>query len=314
MPRSPALALVGLLAGGLHVQPSSAAEGGPDAAGYTWRDTDEAAIGRAEPAGWRYVGSSLDDDTVLRVSDFAALGGVLPWAFPFYGASYDDLWISDNGWVSFVDPLGAAHPVNRSLPEIGMPRALIAPLWDDLLVDFTPAVRWGPADGDSYWKVDWRGTQRSTGDFISVELLLYRAGCMRFHYDGIASSSTVTIGTEDETESVGTLIAFDGFEPVPLALRDGYALAFCPPGLRICGTEPVAGGNVLTATKSMDTDVLLLWTPPIGAMTTRLVRSGTPDFASVEIVDGVLDAGAIRRSPALLFYRVEHESAFHCMP
>ena len=28
----------------------------------------------------------------------------LPGGFPSYGASYDRIWISDNGWISFQEP------------------------------------------------------------------------------------------------------------------------------------------------------------------------------------------------------------------
>src|SRR5689334_22308387 len=78
--------------------PAGAARGGPDAAGYTWIDSDEPGV----PAGSPTVSSFTDlaatygftgDDQVIAL---ALPPAVFPTGFPLYGARYSTLWLSSN--------------------------------------------------------------------------------------------------------------------------------------------------------------------------------------------------------------------------
>src|SRR5207248_2175485 len=80
-------------------QAALAARGGPDAFGYTWTDSDEPGTDNSMPG---YNGTDLGftgDDAVIQVPLPAS---VFPTGFPFYGATYTGLWLSSNGWLSFV--------------------------------------------------------------------------------------------------------------------------------------------------------------------------------------------------------------------
>ena len=69
-------------------------------------------------------------DTALYGDDF--VGRLhLPFTFTFYGESYDQVFISDNGYVNF---LGADlfNPFPVSIPSEGSPNAAIYALWRDL--------------------------------------------------------------------------------------------------------------------------------------------------------------------------------------
>jgi len=101
--------------------------GGSDTYGHMWIDSDE-------PNGptFDWVDISLTGtQTALtgnnNISDPISIG----FPFNFYGTTYNDLRICTNGWLSFTTVSVAYN--NVSLPNNLAPRAMIAPLWDDLL-------------------------------------------------------------------------------------------------------------------------------------------------------------------------------------
>lgn len=58
----------------------------------------------------------------------------LPFGFTFYGETYDEVWLSDNGYVNFLGPdQYNAFPV--SIPNPGPPNAAVYALWRDLYLD-----------------------------------------------------------------------------------------------------------------------------------------------------------------------------------
>src|SRR5438046_134495 len=86
--------------------PAFAASGGPDAGGYIWRDSSEPGVS-PDPAP--FLGSTT---TVPSFTDESVNAIPLPFPFPYYGlAGATTLYLSDNGWISLVDPLGNAAPV-----------------------------------------------------------------------------------------------------------------------------------------------------------------------------------------------------------
>jgi hypothetical protein len=105
-------------------QPPALGAGGPDAFGYTWKDsnepggpafawTDVSAIGTPGPTG---------DDGELSVA--------LPFSFDFYGVPYTSVTVGTNGVLSFTS--ADIDFNNTPLPTAAVPNALIAPFWDDL--------------------------------------------------------------------------------------------------------------------------------------------------------------------------------------
>lgn len=86
-----------------------------------------------------YEEIDLGDDLWEMVGDAQGLTGddvvmayALPFPFPYYGESYTQVWICNNGFIDFEGP--ATNPNNNVSALIGSKR--IAPLWDDLRTDF----------------------------------------------------------------------------------------------------------------------------------------------------------------------------------
>ncbi len=114
--------------------PRTLANGGPDNYGYTWVDSND-------PRGPLY-----------RWIDISAIGTPVTWSngdnddgftnpipmgmtFNYYGANYDSVVISSNGWISFRPVIddGFAHSSNAGIPAPGEFNTLLAVEWDNLI-------------------------------------------------------------------------------------------------------------------------------------------------------------------------------------
>ena len=74
------------------------------------------------------------DDWVGRIT--------LPFDFPFYGASYSRLFLSDNGYLNFLEA-DRFNPFPIEIPSESDPNAAIYALWQDLEVDAEGSIAYG---------------------------------------------------------------------------------------------------------------------------------------------------------------------------
>ena len=102
---------------------AAAANGGPDAWGYTWADTNDPS---GPPGTYYYApGSPLglgDDD-----SQVVALG----FSFEFYGITYTDVRVHSNGAITFGTGGSTLSFINQC-PLSNYGNDIAAPFWDDL--------------------------------------------------------------------------------------------------------------------------------------------------------------------------------------
>jgi len=111
--------------------------GGPDADGYSWIDSEEPG---GPAAGWVDV---WDDSQPLEfgAGNDAVAGPVdLGFAIPFYGSSYEQVWISANGFVTFAQPSADYWQNSGGLPAETAPPLALLPYWDDLFNNDTPVA------------------------------------------------------------------------------------------------------------------------------------------------------------------------------
>jgi hypothetical protein len=83
----------------------NAANGGPDAFGYTWKDSNE-------PGGpipiW--LDTNANSIRVLNLGDDNSVGMFdMVWNFRYYLGTYHSIKIGSNGWVSFDNIGNIAH-------------------------------------------------------------------------------------------------------------------------------------------------------------------------------------------------------------
>jgi Concanavalin A-like lectin/glucanases superfamily len=141
------------------------------------------------------------DDMVTRMG--------LPFPFPYYGQAYTSVWVSTNGFASFIDPQGSHPDDASSLPSAALPNATLYPFWDDvLLLDNESSVRSGLTGTapNRQFVIEWRNvtlfrTRSDPNVRFSFEILLAENGSITFNYSGLDNNDekgiTASVGIED---------------------------------------------------------------------------------------------------------------------
>jgi len=157
----------------LLVSVSYADQGGKDNFGYMWtnssgtKSVDYSWLDARD--GTDVFGATFNDDT-------ASVD--LPFNFVFYGDTFNKIWISTNGWISFSRPSAPSpsKPTNVPIPGGGGPDSLIAVFWDEMIVA-------GGGGGGIYWDtlgtspnrkfiVEW-DIERSGGNEAIYQVILF---------------------------------------------------------------------------------------------------------------------------------------------
>ncbi|HEX5013824.1 MAG TPA: carboxypeptidase regulatory-like domain-containing protein [Candidatus Limnocylindrales bacterium] len=145
--------------------------------------TQDFALGRKLDAfghGCRPIAFNWTDaktDTALFGDDFAGRLK-LPFAFKFYGESYTQLFISDNGYLTFGGP-DQFNPFPTSIPSDDPPNAAIYPLWRDLFLGDTSQVAYNLTGlvGARKYTVEFTDVGvRGSKDTVDFEVKLYETG------------------------------------------------------------------------------------------------------------------------------------------
>ena len=158
----------------------------------------------------------------LRVSEPTGITGdnvwvPLPLYFTvlFYGVEYSEVWVSDDGLLSFDEP-PPEDPPPQSIPTMTWPNSLIAPFWRNLNPARGGSITYGRDiyfNGAYYFVVSWNGVPDSNDDPQTFQVLIqHRQGFgsenyhnyIYFQYDSITKNSQTTVGVEDQVGNKGT--------------------------------------------------------------------------------------------------------------
>lgn len=182
--------------------------GGPDAYGYTWKDSNEPggptfAWYNITTIGTQVTG--LSDDNV--VGPFGFVSG-----FQYYWYNPEQVWIGSNGYLSF-NGANIASPF-PTIPSTVAPQDFIAPLLSDL--NFSGAANPGTCyyhvTGDticvSWINVPfWVNANPAYTGSNSFQVILNKAdSSITFNYlvqSGLTQSNDITIGIENITGQLG---------------------------------------------------------------------------------------------------------------
>ena len=187
-------------------------QGGPDAYGYKWIDSDE-------PNGPAYVWNDISSTGTL-VNSWAATGTFEPkdegyagpfplgFNFKFYGNNKSQVYISSNGLILF-GTLSSNIFTNASIPGTAIPNEYIAPFWDDLDGRTQGTVHF-KQDGNKFI-VQFTNWQRysATGS-LTFQVVLYSNGKIIVYYNNMnATLNSATIGIENAAGTVGLQVAYN---------------------------------------------------------------------------------------------------------
>ncbi|GAB5536542.1 MAG: hypothetical protein Rubg2KO_27910 [Rubricoccaceae bacterium] len=218
-----------------HVPAARRGDGGPDAFGTTWTDSDE-------PAGPEYAWVDLSTSgTVHTLDDDGTAEVELPFSFPFYGTSQSSVWISANGFLTFDGEPGSESYRNLFLPNSNAP-SVIAPYWDDF--DPTSGGRVLSQDlGDGRFAVTWEDVPHysESGDAgtFRFQAVLASDGSILFQYATIDAGSyaaSSTVGIQPSDGSTGLQVAYNA-----VYARDELAVRFMPRATWIRTITPNSG-------------------------------------------------------------------------
>ena len=182
--------------------------GGPDAYGYTWKDSNEPggptfAWFNITTLGTQVTG--LSDDNV--VGPFGFISG-----FQYYWYNPEQVWIGSNGYLSFNGAnIASPFPI---IPSTVAPQDFIAPLLSDLNFSGTanPGTCYYYSVGDticvSWLNVPfWVNANPAFTGSNSFQVILNRGdSSITFNYltqSGITNGNDITVGIENITGQLG---------------------------------------------------------------------------------------------------------------
>ncbi len=183
--------------------PTGRGSGGADTYGHIWVDSDE-------PGGpaFNWVDISATGTPLNLTGNNATTTPIaLDFDFPFYGNSYHQIQICTNGWASFTSYSVSYN--NFALPNVLAPRALLAPLWDDLLFSDSSQV-FVENQGNRYVIMYQNVYTVLNGGPYTFEIVLYDNGNIVFQYLELDSlQHDYTVGIQNHDAQDGLTIAYN---------------------------------------------------------------------------------------------------------
>lgn len=229
--------------------------GGPDAFGYTWKDSDD-------PAGPAYnwfdissVGTALtcEDETVNQSINIG-------FSFPFYGNNFSTVNVISNGYLSFTSTTVAYN--NASIPNAGEPNNLLAPFWQDLDPGSLGGIYHYYDTVFERFIIQYENVPvygYSLGNTFQV--IFYQDGSIVYQYKDLqpGTINSASVGIENSTGLTGTRICYN-----EAYLHNELAVEMTPPEEGWINLTPrrgeVAGQDQLQITVSFDASELSVGT------------------------------------------------------
>ncbi len=181
-------------------------EGGPDAFGYQWIDSNE-------PGGPTYDFVDISGTgTAVPLGDDEAAEVPIGFTFSFYGEDYTSVFISSNGFLTFG--IGSGAFTNGPIPAADGTDNLIAPFWDDLDPGDGNGTIYYQDMGDGRFIVQYDGVPDfpgpGPGTENTFEVILNQNGAILFQYEDINGDRIGnTVGIENGDATDGLQIAFN---------------------------------------------------------------------------------------------------------
>ncbi|MGB5819766.1 MAG: choice-of-anchor D domain-containing protein [Saonia sp.] len=231
--------------------------------GYTWIDSDE--VGGPVYFPFDISATGFDLSPFVNADDTVELS--LPYPIEFYGITYESIFISANGFVSFQAPTTPFTFFNEQIPVDDGVNNVIAGFWSDLEPQNGGAVHI-EAFADAV-VVQWTNAPIFFGapeETVTFKIIIFADGTIDIFYDDVDGASFVdqgTVGIENADGSDGAQVAFN----TPY-IKDGLALRFIAPDVPmtnfissvspLSGVVPAGGSRTLTVTldaTDLDPDV-----------------------------------------------------------
>ncbi len=186
--------------------PPDEGQGGLDAFGYSWIDSDESG---GPEYSWLDI-SEIGSNTLLSGDDvFVTLA--LPFDFWFYGEAKNEILVSSNGYLTFG--IDGTDYTNDPIPSVEYPNDVIAPFWTDM--------KSGAAGTNYSWYdeenqrliIQYSNWEKYDGaGQATFQVHLHQNGTIYFYYENMTCDlCEATIGTENPDGIDGLEIVFNAY-------------------------------------------------------------------------------------------------------
>ncbi|MCC6477273.1 carboxypeptidase regulatory-like domain-containing protein [bacterium] len=201
--------------------------------------------------------------------------------FPFYDQTYTQVWICDNGWVSFVQ--NWSRYWNDVIPDQMEPHCVAYCFWDDLDSGLGSVLYYSDTANERFI-ISWNNVPHweDNSEFYSVQMILYANGNIQYNYQDISTgqigNTSCTVGVENLTsdEALQVCANNDGWLPI-----SGTSLLIAQPD-----GVPGAPANLQASVNGQN--VTLTWTDP-----TQDTNGNPLTPTNVEVWFGRVDTGTL---------------------
>lgn len=123
------------------------------------------------------------------------------FSFPYHGTSYTTFWVNTNGFLALATAPASSAYTNYQLPDGGS-GAIIAPFWDDLVVDDDVYYSTLGTAPNRRLVVQWRTARHYSGaGTMNFEAILFENGDIEFRYQqldgGYGDGWSASVGVAD---------------------------------------------------------------------------------------------------------------------
>ena len=151
----------------------------------------------------------------------------LGFEFPFFGALYDVVYVSSNGWLAFVRP-ASSHLRGTGIPNPAAPNAIIAAWWEDLDPGEGGAITYGTVgvEPDRAFVLHFSEIQHfPNGSPVTFQVVLHESGLSEvFCVDCPSDGGPHSQGIESPDGQIGASLPGRVGADFDLA-RDGVAFS-----------------------------------------------------------------------------------------
>ena len=195
-----------------HGEPQTDAQGGPDAGGYRWIDSDE-------PGGpaFNWVDISTTGTPITTwtngTGDDGSVVVPLPFTFTYYGNNYTQLKIVTNGWVGFDVASTSTAYLNTAIPASAEPNNCLYPFWDDMDVRTSGTIYYKNDAANNRFIVEYKDVPHydpPAGGPYTYQVILYSDGRIYYQYLNMGSPvNDATIGNENTGGATGLQVVYN---------------------------------------------------------------------------------------------------------
>ncbi|MEV6699777.1 S8 family serine peptidase [Streptomyces sp. NPDC051453] len=187
--------------------------------------TDSAGSVSCAPVTYSWIKGS---SKVSLSGDEDAKTVSLPFPVKLYGVSYTSTSVTTNGLLNFLQPRLGDY-TNLALPSAAQPNGIVAPFWDDLILDGKSSVQTATtgSKGSRSFAIVWNKAQLAdgSGDRVTFEAVFSEAtGAVTFQYQSVpGKGSGATVGIENQAGTDALQYSFN-----QNALTNLSAIRFTP--------------------------------------------------------------------------------------